>query len=171
MKSENHFITRFIYPLMVIVIGAFLTFYLNKYLSGSSVENEQITTNSVPIENTKNKKPSNTKLPLKQNAEFVKRSDRNSIDISGVWKCRPANRPNSSTFNTMKIKQSGNKITVKGIGQDWSGKGEFEGDEGYYDWKFSNGNKGRTTIYIDSKGNLFGEVKGQITPWTYIGTR
>lgn len=71
----------------------------------------------------------------------------------------------------MKIQQSGNKIKVIGIGQDWSGEGVFDGSEGYYDWKFKSGNEGRTTIYIDSDGNLFGDVKGQITPWTYIGTR
>jgi len=128
---------------------------------------DSATTNS----ETKDQSKTKNREKLNDNAKLIEGNYKNSIDISGIWKCRPTDNPNSSKYNTMKITQSGKKITVKGIGQEWSGEGKFDGNEGYYDWKFSNGKTGRTKIYIDADGNLFGEVRGQITPWNYIGTR
>jgi|GEM_PF-6693310 len=131
-------------------------------------------TNSPIITNSKSTNQSNTNKKSAKHNENTKLNERNyknSVDISGVWKCRRANSYNKSIVSTMKITQSGKKIKVKGIGQEWTGEGQFDGNEGYYDWEFSNGKTGRTTIYLDADRNLYGEVKGQITPWTFIGTR
>jgi hypothetical protein len=52
--------------------------------------------------------------------------------------------------------------------QDWKGDGVVKGDEGYYDWVFTDGKKGRTTFNIDEAGNLHGKVRGSGINWDYV---
>lgn len=73
--------------------------------------------------------------------------------------------------------QSGNQFLVTGIG--WSGKGQMNGNTGYYDWTFSDGpsagKSGRTTLALRDDGSLEGHVIGPPGDnglnWTYIARR
>jgi hypothetical protein len=54
---------------------------------------------------------------------------------------------------------------------DWKGNGVVNGDEGYYDWVFTDGKKGRTTFRIDEEGNLHGMVRGSGLNWDYVARK
>ena len=54
---------------------------------------------------------------------------------------------------------------------DWKGNGVVKGAEGYYDWVFTDGKKGRTTFRIDKTGNLHGKVRGSRINWDYEAQR
>jgi len=59
-------------------------------------------------------------------------------------------------------------FSIRGLDQAWSGKGRIDGNNGYYNWEFVTGERGRTTFTINSNGTLKGEVRGEIAPWTYL---
>jgi hypothetical protein len=67
--------------------------------------------------------------------------------------------------------REGNRFSVRGSGQAWSGEGRVDGKEGYYNWVFATGEKGKTTFTINPDGTLKGEVRGGIPPWTYLALR
>jgi hypothetical protein len=67
--------------------------------------------------------------------------------------------------------REGNGFSVRGSGQAWSGEGRVDGKEGYYNWVFATGEKGKTTFTINPDGTLKGEVRGGIAPWTYLARR
>jgi hypothetical protein len=74
-------------------------------------------------------------------------------------------------------KQSGNQFLI-GIAYpigdpaiDWKGSGVVDGNDGYYDWVFPDGKKGRTTFRIDKFGNLHGMVRGSGIDWDYEAQR
>lgn len=51
---------------------------------------------------------------------------------------------------------------------DWKGSGVVNGNNGFYDWVFTDGKKGRTTLRIDKSGNLHGMVRGSGISWDYV---
>jgi len=73
--------------------------------------------------------------------------------------------------------QSGNQFSI-GISvptgdpaQDWNGNGVVNGVEGYYDWVFTDGKRGRTTFRIDEAGDLHGMVRSSGINWDYVARR
>ncbi len=99
-------------------------------------------------------------------------------DLTGTYALFQADNPAQGPIGHMRISsQQGRKFSV-GIAEptgnpkvDWEGRGVIDGDKGYYDWDFPDGKKGRTTISIDSKGQLRGQVRGTKINWDYIGRR
>lgn len=96
--------------------------------------------------------------------------------LTGIYALFPANNPSGGPTARMSISsRQGREFTV-GIAKptgnpkyDWEGRGVIDGDEGYYDWVFEDGKRGRTTIRIDSAGQLRGQVRGAGIDWDYIG--
>jgi hypothetical protein len=56
-------------------------------------------------------------------------------------------------------------------GIDWEGRGVINGDQGYYDWVFPDGKRGRTTFTVDKDGVVHGQVRGGGIDWDYVGIR
>jgi hypothetical protein len=59
---------------------------------------------------------------------------------------------------------------VRGEGDPWVGFGSINGNTGYYDWKFDDGRKGRTTIIINKDKTFTGHVLGSGLNWKYTAT-
>jgi opacity protein-like surface antigen len=73
--------------------------------------------------------------------------------------------------------QTGNRFLI-GISErstnpaeNWRGQGILDGSDGYYDWTFSDGKKGRTTFTLDANGNLRGHVLGSGIDWHYVAEK
>ena len=96
-------------------------------------------------------------------------------DISGGWTLRNAKSPNGRIVSRINILQLHNQIRVNGTG-DWTGKGVFDGQKGYYDWLFNSGRpsvgkSGRTSFVLRPDGRLYGEVKGSKSSWSFVATK
>lgn len=79
---------------------------------------------------------------------------------------------NNDLMGEMIISDAKNsEFSIRGLAQDWSGRGVFENSRGYYEWEFPNGDKGRTELELRSDGFLYGHVKGHNNPidWHYVG--
>jgi regulation of enolase protein 1 (concanavalin A-like superfamily) len=97
------------------------------------------------------------------------RRDTPEGNLSGQWFLRPQNRPSSSPTTSMRIQLNGRRLLVEGSG--WTGEGEFDGQRGFYNWRFTDGKIGRTDIYLDDKGVLHGQVRGSGLDWDFMATR
>ena len=90
--------------------------------------------------------------------------------ISGKWLLHRSNEIGGKAVNDMTILGNPNgDITV--IGRDWDGTGRMENGKGYYDWRFQDGRTGRTQLYLDRSGILFGWVEGANINWTFWGIK
>jgi len=93
-------------------------------------------------------------------------------NIEGTYNLYSADDSSGKVVGTMTIyNQSGSSFSIGGSG--WSGTGRISGSSGYYDWKFTNGGTGRTTISARSDGTLEGHVRGtgpggRPLDWSYI---
>ncbi len=100
------------------------------------------------------------------------------VDITGNYSLYRAGNMYGNVVGYMRITgQRGNQFSV-GIAvptgdpaQDWKGNGVINGGEGYYDWVFGDGKRGRTTFRIDQAGNLYGMVRGTGVNWDYEALR
>lgn len=99
-------------------------------------------------------------------------------NLIGTYELIPALKPTRGVTARMRVSsQDGREFTVGAADasgdpkRDWSGRGVIDGAEGYYDWAFGDGKKGRTTFRIDSQGRLQGQVRGAGIDWDYIGRR
>ena len=103
-------------------------------------------------------------------ATKVRTENRGAI-IEGRWLLRRQGVPPSETkiVNWLEFKAGENGLTVRG--DLWEGEVTFDGKRGHYLWKFKDGRTGRTDIYLDSTGILFGRVKGSGIDWTYWASR
>lgn len=95
--------------------------------------------------------------------------DTSSAHLNGYWMLRREGEPDSNPITWMKIEMSGSKLKV--IGDTWSGKGKFDGQQGFYDWGLKDGSKGRTDIYIDDGYVLHGTVRSRKVNWNYEASR
>jgi len=91
--------------------------------------------------------------------------------LEGRWLLRRQGVPPGTgrIENWMEFKIGENGLKVQG--DIWEGEVKFDGKQGYYLWKFKDGRSGRTDIYLDSSGILFGDVKGSGIDWTYWASR
>jgi uncharacterized caspase-like protein len=89
--------------------------------------------------------------------------------ISGKWVLRKEGQHGGGVIGAFTIRASGEKIAAHGDG--WSGQGAFNGRKGFYDWRFTDGKTGRTTIWIDDAEQLHGRVRGGGIDWDYVGSR
>ena len=89
--------------------------------------------------------------------------------ITGAWELWHEGQPRGKPVTAMRIKADGTNIVVNG--QGWTGRGSFDGQRGYYDWQFTDGKRGRTTIRLDADGKLHGEVRGSGLDWNYQALR
>jgi len=89
--------------------------------------------------------------------------------LSGRWVLRPVGRESGSPVGSQEYTSTGDRITT--WGPQWRGHGTFDGQRGYYDWLFTNGKAGRTTIQLLRPGVLAGQVRGGGIDWDYIATR
>jgi len=100
------------------------------------------------------------------------------VDMTGNYVLYRAGNMYGTVVGYMRItEQRGNQFSV-GIAvpsgnpsQDWKGNGVINGLEGYYDWVFGDGKRGRTTFRIDQAGNLHGVVRGSGVNWDYEALR
>lgn len=91
--------------------------------------------------------------------------------IAGPWKVRREGQANSAPIATANftIQVTGDGFSV--LGDVWTAQGVFDGTNGYYDWVFTDGRRGRTTIRMDASGALHGQVRGAGIDWDYVATR
>lgn len=100
-----------------------------------------------------------------------------SRNLVGVYTLSHKAAPTSGVAKMKIWAQSGSTFSVAiaertGIaGLDWEGRGVIDGNEGYYDWTFADGKKGRTTFTVDLAGKIHGQVRGSRLDWDYIGVR
>ena len=88
--------------------------------------------------------------------------------IDGRWLLRRQDRlvQTWSNWLEMELDDTG---TLRVNGNTWTGEGELRGRWGFYDWIFTDrpDMTGRTDIYLDEAGILYGRVKGSGLDWTY----
>ena len=89
--------------------------------------------------------------------------------IEGVWVLRRQDKLPGSPVTKLEMKIDATGLTV--LGDSWTGKVTFDGKQGYYLWEFKDGRSGRTDIYLDETGILYGKVKGSGIDWTYWASR
>jgi hypothetical protein len=88
--------------------------------------------------------------------------------VSGAYDLYSLSSPAGTRVTSMSI-TSAPGIHVSGTdGGGWEGDGRIDGSEGYYDWRFTDGKTGRTTIVVDSDGTLRGHVLGSGLDWWYL---
>jgi hypothetical protein len=93
-------------------------------------------------------------------------------DVQGDYQLYRENQPNGPSVGSMNFfNQKGNDFLIAGSG--WGATGHLNGSEGYYDWNFTDGRKGRTTFTVRSDGSLRGHVVGSNNDinWVYIARR
>lgn len=90
--------------------------------------------------------------------------------FEGTWLLLNSDKlePDFENPLSMELSDSG-ELVVKGI--NWRGRGKVDGRWGYYDWVFDNNPQrvGRTRIYLNEAGLIYGHVKGSDLNWTYWG--
>ena len=88
--------------------------------------------------------------------------------IDGRWLLRRQDRLVETWDNwlEMELDETG---ALRVAGSTWTGRGELRGRWGFYDWTFTEQPQmtGRTDIYLDEAGILYGRVKGSGLDWTY----
>lgn len=89
--------------------------------------------------------------------------------LEGMWLLRRQGTSSNQVVNWLEFKMEGKQLMV--VGNTWKGDVVFDGTRGHYLWEFEDGRTGRTDIYLDSSGTLFGRVKGGNIDWTYWATR
>lgn len=89
--------------------------------------------------------------------------------ITGHWLLRRQGDPSRTLVTWLDMTVDATSLKVKG--DKWEGRGSFNGELGYYDWKFEDGKSGRTDIYLDKTGILYGKVEGSEIDWTYWASR
>lgn len=75
----------------------------------------------------------------------------------------------SNVVNWMEFKLAKGQLIV--VGNDWQGDVTFDGTRGYYRWQFDDGRTGKTDIFLDETGILYGHVHGSGLDWTYWASR
>jgi len=101
-----------------------------------------------------------------------------AVDITGVYILYKEGDMNGRVLAKMHIAnqrgnafQIGNTRRTGNPARDWQGRGFIEGAEGYYDWEFKDGKKGRTLFIFDKSGLLHGHVRGSGINWKYVAQR
>jgi hypothetical protein len=89
--------------------------------------------------------------------------------LAGTWLLRWEGNAQSEPVGTAIIEMHGSDIEVRG--NDWSGRGKFEGQTGHYQWSINDGRTGHTTLWLDGKGLLHGQVRGALVYWDFIADR
>jgi hypothetical protein len=91
-------------------------------------------------------------------------------NVEGTYDLYDVGKPSVGVVNRMTIyNQSGSSFSI--LGDGWMGTGWVSGGNGYYDWRFSDGRRGRTTISVRSDGTIDGRVQGpgdKELNWSYI---
>jgi uncharacterized protein (UPF0333 family) len=91
--------------------------------------------------------------------------------LEGQWNLHYPGVPSGVPGNLGWLEFEVDGTDLKVHGHDWKGNVTFDGKQGYYNWKFVDGKSGRTNIYLNSSGILFGRVRGSGIDWTYWGIR
>ncbi len=137
-------------------------------------------------------KPEKNKQPEKQRPATVKQpkatgvkqpeamdvKKAKAVDITGSYVLYREGDMNGRALAKMRIaNQRGNHFQVGSSrrtgdpARDWQGRGVINGAEGYYDWEFEDGKKGRTLFIFDKSGYLHGHVRGSGINWKYVAQR
>src|SRR5262245_10142623 len=93
--------------------------------------------------------------PLAQAGEVISAA----TTLGGVYDVFPVDRP-ARKVTSFVIDPDGTAFTIRGIGQNWSGRGKTDGKIGYYDWQFVDGRRGRTDFAVGADGALQCHVIG-----------
>lgn len=92
--------------------------------------------------------------------------------LNGAYDLYNLTNPADSRAASLSITSgSANGIHVSGSGGSggvWEADGRIDGTEGYYDWRFTDGRTGRTTLVVNSGGTLRGHVVGSGLDWWYL---
>ena len=134
----------------------------------------------IATSNPKNKsalvKPEKRKQPEKQRPVPVMKPK--AVDITGLYVLYREGDLNGKVLAKMRITnqransfQVGNTRRTGNPARDWQGRGFINGAEGYYDWEFKDGKRGRTIFVFDRNGNLHGQVRGTRINWDYVAQR
>jgi len=114
----------------------------------------------------------------KENKSTKSTTHSTSLDFSGTYVLYREGDLLGKVVGYMRIgEQRGNQFLIGtayptgDAKKDWNGSGVVAGSEGYYDWVFTDGKKGRTTFMIDKAGNLHGKVRGSGINWDYVAQR
>ncbi len=86
--------------------------------------------------------------------------------LSGTYTLYQLDNPGGAARGEIKIMQDGQMILITGDG--WRADGKFNGNEGYYNWTFTDGRIGRTELKRNDDGTLNGLVHGSGLNWTYL---
>jgi predicted Ser/Thr protein kinase len=93
---------------------------------------------------------------------------RPAFDITGKWYLRKEGE-GSEVRAWVTFRRTGNRLIA--VGDGWAAAGEFDGKKGYYSWEFADAKSGKTTLFVDDKGRLHGQVRGSGIDWDYIAAR
>jgi hypothetical protein len=77
----------------------------------------------------------------------------------GAYDVFPMGSTGSPTTRFL-IRPSNPGFFISGMGQPWTGQGQFNGRSGFYDWKFPDGRAGRTDFTVYPDGSLQGHLVG-----------
>lgn len=91
------------------------------------------------------------------------------LKIDGDWVLRDENQPQSEDVVRMTIYVDGKKLVA--FGDSWRGEGSFDGRRGFYNFRDTDGQTGRTDFFIDENGALHGKVRGSGMGWNFIAMR
>lgn len=129
-------------------------------------------------------KPEKKEQPEEQIPTPVKQSEAmdatmpKAVDITGAYALYREGDMNGRVLAKMRIAnqrgnafQVGNTRSTGNPARDWQGRGFINGAEGYYDWEFKDGKRGRTIFTFDADGNLHGQVRGTRINWDYVAQR
>jgi TonB family protein len=113
-------------------------------------------------------------LPARKTALPPQALEDHIQNIEGDWAFHNNSEPSPTVTSTAAIfGQKGSNFSVRGDG--WSGTGSVSGNSGYYDWTFTNGERGRTTFTVANDGTLQGHVQGPSNNpnlnWSFVAKR
>ena len=116
--------------------------------------------------------------PRKENKSIESTTHSTPMDLSGYYVLYREGDLFGKVAGYMRIgEQRGNQFLIGNAyptgdaEKVWNGSGVIDGSEGYYDWVFTDGKKGRTTFRIDKTGNLHGKVRGSGINWDFVAQR
>ncbi len=92
-------------------------------------------------------------------------------NIEGTYNLYRSTDPSGAVIATMTISGQQDKTFVI-TGKGWQGTGSITQGIGYYNWTFTNGTSGSTTISLNPDGSITGQVMGPADKeglnWRYI---